>query len=127
MGTFQTFLEKNKITAPQILRTSARLEAGGKEGRLLLKSRATKRRTEAGKSYADAGLAKPPAGRGLGQGHLTQALADAPLPRKVRAKIVRAVSALLAKKGQKDAIDTKALFGEVAAKKGAKVEKAAAA
>lgn len=125
MGTFSDFLKEKKITAPMIVRISARLEAGGKEGRTLSKSRATKRRTEAAKSYADAGLAKPPSDRGVGVAHVEAAMKDVSLPRKVRSKLVRAVNALMTKSGGN--VDHKGLFGEVIAKKGAKVEKAAAA
>jgi hypothetical protein len=58
--------------------------------------------------------------------HIKQALEDLPLPRKVRAKMVRALTALVAKKGG-SSLDTKAVFGAVPVKKGKKVEKAAAA
>ena len=125
MGTFSQFIESKKITAPQIVRVSARLEASTIEGRKLSTGRATKRRNEAAKSYADANLAKPPAGRGVGLHQVNAAVADKELPRKVRAKLVRAVTALVAKSG--GTVDTKTLFGETVAKKGKKVEKAAAA
>ena len=124
MGTFSQFLESKKLTPPMIVRTSARLEASTIEGRKLSTGRATKRRNEATKSYADANLAKPPLGRGVGLNHVQAALADKELPRKVRAKLVRAVTALITKAG--GTVDSKALFGETAIKKGKKVEKAAA-
>src|SRR5438045_2867354 len=114
MSTFSVFLEQKKITPPMILRASARLEAPGKEGRTLLRNRAAKRRTQPPQSYADAGLAKPESGRGRGAAHIRAALSDQPLPRKVRAKLVRAIAALLEKKGG-GPVDPKALFGEVPA------------
>jgi hypothetical protein len=126
MGTFSQFLDEKKITPQMIVRISARLEASGKDGRKLLVSRAVKRRTDAQKSYADAGLAKPPTDRGVSVSHIKQAVEDLPLPRKVRTKMVRALTALTAKKGGA-ALDAKAVFGEVPAKKGKKVEKAAVA
>ena len=109
------------LRAALILRASARAEAAGKEGRKLLVTRATKRRTDAQKTYADAGLAKPPTGRGLGEGHIQQAIGDKPLPRKVRAKLVRAIALLLGKKGG-GTVDSKVLFGEVPVKKGAWID-----
>ena len=125
MGTFSAFLEEKKITPPMIARVSARLEEGGKEGRASLEQRRVKRRKEPTKSYADASLAKPPSGRGITVKQIQAAMKDVQLTRKARTKIMRAVGAILSKKGGGQ-IDHKTLFGEIAGKKGEKVEKAAA-
>jgi hypothetical protein len=70
------------------------------------------------------GLGKPRSGRGLSAQQLEAARADKPLSPRVRSKLVRAVNALLAKGGAA-AVDAKALFGDVAARVGPTVKKAA--
>jgi hypothetical protein len=124
MGTFSAFLEEKKITPPMLVLASARLEEGGKEGRASLEQRRVKRRKEPTKTYADANLPKPPSGRGITLKQIQAAMKDVQLTRKVRTKIVQAVGAVLSKKGGGQ-IDHKTIFGEIAVKKGEKVEKAA--
>ncbi|MFN0063940.1 MAG: hypothetical protein ACKVPX_15645 [Myxococcaceae bacterium] len=125
MGTFKSFIEAQKLSVDAIAQTSSRLEASSGEGRALATKRHAKRRTEAQKSYADAGLAKPPTGRGISARHVQAAIADEPLPRKVRTKLVRAVAELAKKKGGE--VTHALLFGEIKVKAGKKAEAAAAA
>ncbi|HEX8536582.1 MAG TPA: hypothetical protein VF664_03905, partial [Cystobacter sp.] len=74
-----------------------------------------------GKPYAELGIGKPKSGRGVSEQQVHAALEDKPLPPKVRGKLVRAVNAVLSKKGG-SAVTFQALFGEVAAQKGAAVK-----
>lgn len=117
MGAFSDFLSSSGLDPKKVLRTSTRLESQSAEGRALAQQRRDKRRTAKDKSYADAGLAKPPRGRGFSESHLKNAQADRPVPVKVRSKILRAVNEQLAKAG-KPAADMKTVFGDVPAAKG---------
>ncbi|MET0405528.1 MAG: hypothetical protein ABW123_24130 [Cystobacter sp.] len=120
MGTFKQFLEGQGLEARTLVRLSSQLEARGDEDRTLAKKRSDKRRDKEtqGKPYADLGLGKPRSGRGVSARQVAAALADQPLPPKVRGKLVRAVNAGVGKKGGA-AVTFQALFGEVAAQKGA--------
>ncbi|MCE9667214.1 hypothetical protein LY474_05240 [Myxococcus stipitatus] len=119
MGAFQQFLNEKHITPATVLRLSRQLEARGGEHHLLSRKRATKRRDKEtqGKSYTELGLSKPPSGRGVSAQQLEAALADQPLTRKVRGKLVRAINAVLSKQGG-GAVDSKALFGDAAVRAG---------
>jgi hypothetical protein len=117
----KSFIESKGITAQHLVITSRRLEAIDETGRDLLIKRAAKRRDKelAPKKYAELNIGKPAtSGRGISPQTVELALADKPLARKARAKVFRAVNAILTKKGQ-PAADMKAIFGEVAMKKGA--------
>ncbi|MCI0574113.1 MAG: hypothetical protein L0Y66_25540 [Myxococcaceae bacterium] len=117
MGAFADFFSSSGLDPKKVLRTSTRLEAQSLEGRVLSQKRANKRRTAKDKSYADAGIAKPPRGRGFGASHFKNAMADRPVPVKVRSKLLKAINEQLAK-AKKPAVDMKAVFGDVAAAKG---------
>jgi hypothetical protein len=117
MGAFSDFFSSSGLDPKAVMSASSRLEAQSKEGRALSTKRVAKRRTAKDKSYADAGVAKPPRGRGFSESHLKNAMADRPVTVKVRSKILRAVNDRLAKAG-KPAVEMKAVFGEVPAAKG---------
>ncbi len=126
MGQLKTFVDSKGITAAQIAATSKRIEASDSGSRTLLVKRAAKRRDkdQAAKKYAELDLAKPgTTGRGISQKQVEGALAEKEVSRKARAKILRAVNAILAHK-KEAAADMKALFEGTKAKVGKKPEKA---
>jgi hypothetical protein len=120
MGTFKQFLDEKQLKPETLVRLSSQLEARAEDDRKLAKQRSDKRRDKEkqGKPYAELGLGKPKSGRGVSVQQVTAALEDQPLPPKVRGKLVRAVNAVLSKKGGQP-VDFKALFGDVAVRKGA--------
>jgi hypothetical protein len=126
MGTFQQFLSEKQITTGTLLRLSRQLEVHSSDDRALSRKRAGKRRDKEtqGKSYAELELGKPRSGRGVSAQQVQAALGDQPLPPRVRGKLVRAVNAVLTKAGG-GAVDAKALFGDVPARKGTEQKKAA--
>ncbi len=126
MGAFQQFLTEKQITPDTLLRLSRQLEAHGDTDRVLVRKRADKRRDKEkqGKSYQELELGKPKSGRGVSSQQLQAALGDQPLPTRVRGKLVRAVNAVLTKKGG-GAVDAVALFGAVPVRKGDTAKKAA--
>ncbi|MCP3161613.1 hypothetical protein [Myxococcus qinghaiensis] len=119
MGAFQQFLTEKQIASDTLLRLSRQLEAQADTDRALKRKRSDKRREKdtQGKSYAELSLPKPKSGRGVSKQQLQAALADLPLPRRVRGKLVRAVNAVLSKKGS-GAVEPKALFGDAAVRTG---------
>jgi hypothetical protein len=119
MGTFKQFLNDQQLQPEALVRLSSQLEARAEEDRKLAKQRSDKRRDKEkqGKPYAELGIGKPRSGRGVSVQQVHAALEDKPLSPKVRGKLVRAVNAVLGKKGGQQA-DFKALFGEVPARKG---------
>jgi hypothetical protein len=121
MGTFQQFLNDKKIDTAVIARLSAQLEAHDEEDRALTRKRWARRsdKDTQGKSYAELGLGKPKSGRGVSERQLQVALEDKQLPPRVRGKIVRAVNALLTKKGAEQVTPT-ALFGDIKPRQGPK-------
>jgi hypothetical protein len=123
MGAFQQFLNDKKLEAAEIARLSSQLEAHSDEDRALARKRWAKRRDKEaqGKSYAEQSIGKPKSGRGVSQQQLQAAIADQPLPPRVRGKIVRAVNALLGKKGG-EPVASGALFGDVKPRRGAKAK-----
>ena len=123
MGAFQQFLDDKKISPAVLLRRSRQLETQTEEDRVLKRKRSARRRDKdtQTKSYADLGLGKPRSGRGVSEQQLAALREDRP---RVRAKVVRAVNALLTQAGS-TAVDTKALFGDVAARIGPTTKKAA--
>ncbi|WP_224361813.1 hypothetical protein [Hyalangium versicolor] len=121
MGSFQQFLNDKQIDTKALTRLSAQLEAHSEEDAGLVHKRWAKRHdkdTQA-KSYAELGIAKPRSGRGVSAQQLRAALADQPLPPRVRGKIVRAVNAVLAKEGGKP-VTHATLFGDVRHRQGVK-------
>lgn len=119
MGTFADVLQSRSLTPEQILRMSARLEKVQNEDRELIRKRAEKRRRTPNKSYEEVGIAKPRSGRVLQPGHLAAAMEDKPVPGPVRTKLLRAVNALVEKKGGQP-LRTTDLFGTVPGKQGKK-------
>lgn len=121
MGTFQQFLNDKQIDTVVIARLSSQLEAHSEEDRTLTQKRWAKRRDKdaQAKPYSELGLGKPKSGRGVSAQQLQAAIADQPLPPRVRGKIVRAVNALLSKKGGQT-VTPADLFGDIKPRKGAK-------
>jgi hypothetical protein len=119
MGTFKQFLDEKQLTPETLVRLSSQLEFRAEDDRKLAKQRSDKRRDKEnqGKPYAELGIGKPRSGRGVSVQQVNAALADQPLPPKVRGKLVRVVNAVLSKKGG-GTVDSKALFGEVPVRKG---------
>ena len=124
MGTLKTFIDSKGITPKAIFVASRRVEAGGNEARSAQSARTKKRRLKIDKPYAELNLAKPKSDRPLSDTQIASAVNDKPLPKKVRAKVLRAINALLASKKQ-PAVDMKAIFEGVAAKPGKKPKEAA--
>lgn len=119
MGTFKQFLDEKQLKPETLVRLSGQLEARAEDDRKLAKQRSDKRRDNENKTkpYAELGIGKPKSGRGVSVQQVTAALEDKPLPAKVRGKLVRAVNAVLSKKGGQP-VDSQALFGEVPVRKG---------
>ena len=124
MGTLKTFIDSKGITPKAIFVASRRVEAGGNEARTAQSARTKKRRLKLDKPYAELNLVKPKSDRPLSDVQISSAVNDKPLPKKVRAKVLRAINALLASKKQ-PAVDMKAIFEGVAAKAGKKPKEAA--
>ena len=127
MGTFKQFLSDKQLEPQTLVRLSDQLEARAEEDRKLAKQRSDKRRDKEKqtKPYAELGIGKPKSGRGVSLQQVSAALEDQPLSPKVRGKLVRAVNAVLSKKGG-GAVDPQALFGPVPARKGAATKAKAA-
>ncbi|HEX8697793.1 MAG TPA: hypothetical protein VF815_03050 [Myxococcaceae bacterium] len=123
MGTFQQFLTDKQIDTTVLVRLSAQLEAHTDADQLLRQKRWAKRRDKdsQAKSYAELDIGKPRSGRGISAQQLQAALKDQPLPPRVRAKIARAVNAVLTKKGA-EPVASGALFGEIKPRAGAKAK-----
>jgi hypothetical protein len=121
MGAFQQFLNDKKIDTVVLARLSAQLEARSEEDRALALKRSAKRRDKEiqGKPYAELGIRKPKSGRGVSAQQLQAALADQQLPSRVRGKLVRAVNALLTRKGG-EPVPSASLFGDIKPRQGAK-------
>lgn len=122
----KAFIESKGITEKAIALASNRVEAGGNEARSAQSARTKKRRLKMEKSYVENNMPKPKSDRPLSASQISGALNDKPLPKKVRAKVLRAVNVVLAAKKQ-PAVDMKALFEGVAAKAGKKPKEAAKA
>ncbi len=124
MGTFQTFLSSKSITPASIAITSRRIESFDETSRDLMGKRWQKRKTKetADKKYAELSIGKPAQhGRGVTEKQINLATKDVAVARKVRSKILRAVNAILTKKGQ-PAADMKVLFEGSPARAGKKPE-----
>lgn len=126
MGTFESFLSSKTITPANIAITSRRIEAFDETSRDLMGKRWKKRTTKetADKKYAELSIGKPAQhGRGVSEKQVALAAKGVAVSRKVRGKILRAVNAILTKKGQ-PAADMKVLFEGSAARVGKKPETA---
>lgn len=123
MGTFQQFLTDKQLDTTALVRLSAQLEAHTDADQALRQKRWAKRRDkdQQAKTYAELDIGKPKSGRGVSSRQLQAALEDRPLPPRVRAKITRAVNALLTKKGAAP-VASGALFGEIKPRAGAKAK-----
>ncbi len=126
MGTLKTFVDSKGITEKHVLFASNRTEQGGNASRKLRDARVKKRRSKelAEKKYAELNLAKPKTMRGLSSQQWKAALADKPMSTRVRAKILRAVNAVLSTKKQA-AVDMKALFEGTTVRAGKKPKESA--
>ncbi|HEV8324047.1 MAG TPA: hypothetical protein VG389_20690 [Myxococcota bacterium] len=112
MGAFAQYLESHGIKPEHLARISERIERAGDEDARTMAARAKARAEK--KSYAELTLAKPASGRGVSLYKISEAMADRPLPKRVRAKLLRAVR----KAAKGEAVEAKALFGDVARRKG---------
>lgn len=129
MGTLKTFLDSKKISSKQIATTSKRIETWDATSRTLLVKRFDKRGDKelAAKKYSELEIGKPAQmGRGVSQKQVDAAIAETPVARKVRSKILRAVNTLLTAK-KEAAVDMKALFEGSKHKAGKKPKEEAAA
>ncbi len=129
MGTLKTFLDSKKISSKQIATTSKRIETWDATSRTLLVKRFDKRGDKelAAKKYSELEIGKPAQmGRGVSQKQVDAAIAETPVARKVRSKILRAVNTLLTAK-KEAAVDMKALFEGTKHKAGKKPKEEAAA
>ena len=123
MGTLKTFIDSKGITPKAIFVASRRIEAGGNEARWVQSNRTKKRRLKMEKSYAELGFNKPKSDRPLSDAQIASAVSDKPLPKKVRAKVLRAINALLVSKKQ-TAVEMKAIFEGSTIKPGKKAKEA---
>ncbi|MBM4377988.1 MAG: hypothetical protein FJ086_01580 [Deltaproteobacteria bacterium] len=119
MGKFEEVIRGAGLSAEQVLRRSATLERKGQEGRARAQARWKQRQLGEKKDYA--GMARPPSGRGVSERQWEAALADRPLPGTVRGKLLRAVQAVLARRGLPP-VDAAALFGTVPPRPGPKAK-----
>lgn len=113
MGAFADFINEHKITQDALLQTSHKLERLSEEELALLAKRAEKRAKQADVTYEKAELAKPAhSGKGVSKLHLGRALADQPVSKRVRGKLVRAANEL-AKGKLSEPLTAPKLFGTV--------------
>jgi hypothetical protein len=124
MGTFSDLLASRGIDQKQVYWRSQSIESAAENDAQLHRQRAEVRSKGPGGKYE--GVEKPKSGRGVSLKQVQAAMADRPLPRKVRGKLLRAVNAEIArKKGVK--VDVRGLFGTVKGTHGKTVAKKAAA
>ncbi len=126
MGTFQDFVKSKGISAEELVTVSKRIEKHDAAARALLLKRMHTRSVKGapGKTYAELEIGKPEnSGRGVTRKHIDAAVADHAITRKNRSKILRAVNALLKKKGE-SAVASDALFEGTKPRTGKKAEKA---
>jgi hypothetical protein len=122
MSTLKTFLESKKISAKHVAIASNRTEAWKDGDDVLREKRAAKRRNEPEKKYAELEIGKPNTGRGVSEKNVEAAVAGKAVPRKVRAKILRAVNTILTTKKQ-PVVEMKALWEGSEVRKGKGAEK----
>lgn len=115
------FCGENGITIQTVVSVSNSIEAFSSADRALHEQRAVARRAKKKeKKTEEVEIAKPSVlGRGVSFGTAQRAFAGAPQPRLVRKKILRSVNAQLLS-AKKDAVDVRAVFGDVGSKKGKK-------
>lgn len=108
------FLESNGLTAEAVAERSKALETRSHADRILMAKRSDARRLK--KTYEELELSKPGSlGRGVSLRSLQQVMAGGKSGRIARKKITRAVNSLL-KSAKKDAVDGRALFGDLGTK-----------
>jgi len=112
MGAFAEFMEKHKIKPESLARVSDVLERGAEADAAARLARAKARADK--KPYAELNIAKPTSGRGVSALKVREAMEDKPMPKRVRAKLLRAAR----KMSKGDNLAAKDLFGEVARKPG---------
>jgi hypothetical protein len=112
MSQFATYVQEKNLSVDQIFYSSARIERHRVEDRDLRVRREALRRQGQGSAYADAGIAKPRSGRGVSRQRIAAALAGEPMAPRVRAKLARAVAALVNRRGV-ETPDVRQLFGDV--------------
>jgi hypothetical protein len=110
MGIFADFLRDKKIPEAQLIGVSNELERLRPEDRELLLKRQAARTAE--KKYDEEKIGKPRRGRGVTTQSIARALADQPLARKVRSKLLVAVNTVLERRKQ-EKVRTEQLFGKV--------------
>lgn len=116
MGVFADFINQHKISTDALVKASAKLEALTDQDVALRAKRTEKRAKQADVTYAKAEIAKPKSGRGVSALVIEKAVADKPVAKRVRGKLVRAVNSVLGGKGE--AATTAKLFGKVGVKYG---------
>lgn len=120
MSNLADFLNENGISAADVAKRSAALEAFDDGARAKKVARREARRTK--KPYADVGADKPSKlGRGVSERTVKAGMAGTKLTRSSRKKITKAVSSILQSK-KKDAVDWRKLFADVGSKKGKSVK-----
>ena len=112
MSQFASYVQEMNLSVDKIFYCSARIERHRVEDRNLRVRREALRRQGQGNGYGDAGVAKPRSGRGVSRQRIEAALAGHPLAPRVRAKLTRAVAALVTRTGG-EMPDLRRLFGDV--------------
>lgn len=116
MSNLSDFLQENEISPDAVVSRSKTLECRNASARDLGVKRASARRDK--KTYEELKIEKPEAlGRGVSLRTLREALDGNKIPRLGRKKITRAVNSILEGKS-KDAVDFRALFADIGARKG---------
>jgi hypothetical protein len=116
MSQFGDYVRAKNLTADRIFYSSARIEGHRVEDRKLRVDREELRR-KGSTDYAGAGVAKPRSGRGLSRRRIAAALAGQPQAPRVRAKLRRAVAALVERAGSEPP-NLAELFGDVHSRHG---------
>jgi hypothetical protein len=130
MGTLKSFFDANKLTPAAVAITSKRVETYDNTSRSLQLKRFGKRadkefikrvgKDTAAKKYTESNIEKPKQmGRGVTEKAVNMALAEKPVSRKTRTKILKSVNTILTGKKQA-AVEMKALFEGSKARAGKK-------
>jgi hypothetical protein len=115
MGAFEDLLKSRSITMEQVLRKSKILERRSPKDRELATKRRAARAQKQG--YDNPRIEKPRSGRPVTGKQFKDALADRPIARLQRQKLLRAVNAIL-KARELETVDAEHLFRDVRRKKG---------
>lgn len=115
MAKFAEVLKSLAADAKAVAEVSRKLERHNAKDHELVRQR--RRVAVAGKKLSEANIAKPRTGRGLTVKAVELAVTGATQPRRVRAKLLRAVNAI-AKHKKKNAVTAVELFGEAKVKVG---------